>query len=335
MANSSKTQIVLDHTGQQNTGDSEACFHQNDGTGVMDEHDGRIGVKDDHDDHIGVKDEHADRIGVKDERNDGIGVKDESNVQCCNTSGDSYTLLWRRGVHLDHQHSDDPTTADEISNISLDDLEVFEDVASEFEDGEISPGALCRICYGSSDDEILLHPCHCSGSVQYSHESCLMTWLKSGATTCEICQFPYRFQKFVTPWKERTHPNITLWHLGWVLKELVVLDWFHFLETVFICISLVVINRMSSFDLVYQFALIGLVELLYYTLNIFSCFFLLYHGRWARLNMKVIVLNYDDEHPVVKMGIFYRLLDSYSSLLKRNKRLKQVVDQINEAEGED
>lgn len=223
----------------------------------------------------------------------------------------------------------------EPNDLTLNELDIFEDVGSEIEDGQISPSVLCRICYGGSDDEVLLNPCHCSGSVQYSHESCLMTWLKSGATKCEICKFPYRFQKHVTPWKERVHPNITLWHLGWVLKELVVLDWFHFLETVFICISLVLINRMSSFDLVYQFALIGLVELLYYTLNIFSCFFLLYHGRWARLNMRVIVLNFDDEHPVIRMGILYRLLDSYSSLLKRNKRLKQVVDQINEAEGED
>lgn len=204
-------------------------------------------------------------------------------------------------------------------------------------DAEVFSGNVCRICYGNSDGEVLLNPCRCAGSVQYSHETCLMTWLKSGATestTCEICQFPYKFQKYIKPWGKRTHPNITLWHLGWVFKELVVLDWFHFLETVFICISLVVINRMSSYDLVYQFALIGLVEFLYYTLNIFSCFFLLYHDRWAKLNMKVIVLNYDDADPTWH-GYFFWALDKYSALLKRNKRLKLVVDQINAAEGEE
>jgi len=229
-----------------------------------------------------------------------------------------------------------PETTCGVNNVDLilNDINVVQKVSTDVDDGEMTPGAVCRICYGNSEDEVLLNPCHCSGSVQYSHETCLMTWLKTGATTCEICKFPYRFQKHVKPWWSRTHPNITLWHLGWVLKELVVLDWFHFLETVFICISLVIINRMSSFDLVYQFALIGLIEFLYYTLNIFSCFFLLYYGRWARLNMKVIVLNYNDEHPIVPMGILYRGLDSYSSLLQRNKRLKQVVDQINEAEGE-
>lgn len=211
---------------------------------------------------------------------------------------------------------------------------VVEQLPNDENEDEDGPHTVCRICYGSSDEEVLLNPCHCSGSVQFCHESCLMTWLKSGATTCEICKFPYRFQKTIKPSNGRVQPNITFWHLAWVVKELVVLDWFHFLETVFICISLVIINRMSSYDLVYQFALIGLVEFLYYTLNIFSCFFLLYYWRWSRLNIKVVVLNFDDEHPTQQINIIFRCLENYSLLLRRNKRLKQVVDQINEAEGE-
>ena len=59
--------------------------------------------------------------------------------------------------------------------------------------------AVCRICYGNSEDEVLLNPCQCSGSVRFSHKTCLMTWLKSGATACEICKCPYRFQKYVQP----------------------------------------------------------------------------------------------------------------------------------------
>ena len=91
-----------------------------------------------------------------------------------------------------------------------------------------------------------------------------------------------------------------------------------------------VINRMSSIDLVYQFALIGLIELFYYSLNIFSCFFLLYYEKWAGLNMVINVLNYHDETAGKQIGIIIKCLENYAALLRRNKRLKAVIDQIYE-----
>lgn len=136
-------------------------------------------------------------------------------------------------------------------------------------------------------------------------------------------------------------PNIGSWHLAFIIKELVFLDWFHFLETVFICISLIVINRMSSFDLVYQFALIGIVELLYYSLNIFSCFFLLYYQRWSRLNLEVHVLDYNAERfdgetaGADDSGIVIAALESYASFLKKNRRLQLVITHIEEKEASD
>lgn len=195
--------------------------------------------------------------------------------------------------------------------------------------------SVCRICYCSSEEEELITPCKCLGSVQYIHRSCLMKWLRTGMDQCEICKSTYKFQRHIKPYRKRVTPNITSWHFAWIVKELVVLDWFHFLETVFICISLTVINRLSSFDLVYQFALIGVVELVYYTLNIFSCFYLLYYERWARLNIEVLILNYNDD--VVengKIGILLACFNRYAALLRRNKRLEQVVEQIDEADGE-
>lgn len=190
----------------------------------------------------------------------------------------------------------------------------------------------CRICYGSSDDEPLITPCKCSGTMKYIHQTCLMTWLRSGSKQCEVCKESYRFRKYVRNYADRISPNITSWHLAWIVKELVVLDWFHFLETAFICISLMLINRMSSFDLVYQFALIAVVELFYYCLNISSCFFLLYYENWARLNVTVIVSNYNDNNTDENISFFVRCLDSYASLLKNNRRWKVVVDNIAEAD---
>ena len=115
------------------------------------------------------------------------------------------------------------------------------------------------------------------------------------------------------------------------MKELVVLDWFHFLETAVICISLMLINGMSSFDLVYQFALIAAVELFYYCLNITCCFFLLYYELWSRLNVKVIVSNFSDTNSEEDISVFVRCLDSYASLLKNNRRWRVLVENIVEA----
>ena len=92
------------------------------------------------------------------------------------------------------------------------------------------------------------------------------------------------------------------------------------------------INRMSSFDLVYQFALIAVVELFYYCLNITCCFFLLYYELWYRLNVKVIVSNFIDTNREEDISVFLRCLDSYASLLKNNRRWRVLVENIAEAD---
>jgi len=61
---------------------------------------------------------------------------------------------------------------------------------------------VCRICYGHDDEEELLAPCNCLGTVQFIHESCLLTWLKSGATQCELCKTNYQFQRTLRPYQE-------------------------------------------------------------------------------------------------------------------------------------
>lgn len=161
------------------------------------------------------------------------------------------------------------------------------------------------------------------------------------------------------------------------------LDWFHFIETIFICVSLMVINRMSSFDLVYQMSLIGTIELVYYSLNIFNCIFLLYYQRWSELNITISVQNYkENKHPsptvlnslpcsstgsnqqqlkeitgfylqntqgssfdsnqqqsLASMDsnqndyhLWFRMLEKYANMLRKNRRLNNVLDGIEDAE---
>ena len=62
--------------------------------------------------------------------------------------------------------------------------------------------AVCRICYGSSEEEELKTPCKCLGSVKHIHQSCLMNWLRTSYKHCEICNTPYRFYKTLLPYNK-------------------------------------------------------------------------------------------------------------------------------------
>ncbi|VEL25488.1 unnamed protein product [Protopolystoma xenopodis] len=45
---------------------------------------------------------------------------------------------------------------------------------------------------GSSDDDMLIAPCLCDGTLKYVHERCLQKWIAaSDLRVCEICQFPF------------------------------------------------------------------------------------------------------------------------------------------------
>lgn len=91
---------------------------------------------------------------------------------------------------------------------------------------------------------------------------------------------------------------------------------------------------MASYDLLYQFALIALFELFYYGLNIWNCFYLLTYERWSQLNVKVHVLNFASEETVHKnfCGYVVSALENYRGLLKKNRRLRMVVNSIEENE---
>lgn len=57
---------------------------------------------------------------------------------------------------------------------------------------------VCRICRGeATEQEPLMHPCRCSGSIKYVHEDCLTEWLESARKpgVCELCQERFVFVK--------------------------------------------------------------------------------------------------------------------------------------------
>lgn len=59
-----------------------------------------------------------------------------------------------------------------------------------------SCGLMCRICHSGSEDEELIRPCKCTGTVKYAHQSCILNWVsKSGHENCELCKFKFRTRK--------------------------------------------------------------------------------------------------------------------------------------------
>ncbi|OQS54216.1 SUD1 [Ecytonucleospora hepatopenaei] len=55
----------------------------------------------------------------------------------------------------------------------------------------------CKICYGvDTENDKLIRPCKCKGSMKYIHSLCLEEWLSSeSVSSCEICKHSYLFKK--------------------------------------------------------------------------------------------------------------------------------------------
>ena len=59
-----------------------------------------------------------------------------------------------------------------------------------------SCGLMCRICHGGWEEEDLISPCKCTGTVRHAHQSCILNWVsKSGNQHCELCKFKFRTRK--------------------------------------------------------------------------------------------------------------------------------------------
>lgn len=63
---------------------------------------------------------------------------------------------------------------------------------------------ICRICHcEGTDDEPLISPCLCLGTMQYLHQACLQRWIKSsGVKSCELCKFDFIMHSEIKPFKQ-------------------------------------------------------------------------------------------------------------------------------------
>jgi len=64
-----------------------------------------------------------------------------------------------------------------------------------------SSGVFCRICHeGDTEEEELISPCSCSGSMGLIHRSCIEKWLSTvNQDTCEICKEKFLVSKHSRP----------------------------------------------------------------------------------------------------------------------------------------
>ena len=64
-----------------------------------------------------------------------------------------------------------------------------------------SSGVFCRICHeGDTEDEKLISPCSCSGSMGLIHRTCIEKWLSTvNQDTCEICKEKFLVSKHSRP----------------------------------------------------------------------------------------------------------------------------------------
>jgi E3 ubiquitin-protein ligase MARCH1/8 len=66
-----------------------------------------------------------------------------------------------------------------------------------------SSSVMCRICHCEEPNEDnLISPCYCTGTLRHVHQECLQQWLKSnGMKTCELCKFEFLMQTRIRPFK--------------------------------------------------------------------------------------------------------------------------------------
>ncbi|KAH9504674.1 hypothetical protein Btru_062552 [Bulinus truncatus] len=105
---------------------------------------------------------------------------------CCNYSTHSFTAL---------PNLSNPTTPSKENYVPVADKMVWQS------DSDLLNS--CRICQVPGDNDTLVSPCRCSGSLKYVHYHCLLKWIEYSsrktkrAPVCELCHFVYiRHKRF-------------------------------------------------------------------------------------------------------------------------------------------
>ncbi|XP_073462183.1 E3 ubiquitin-protein ligase MARCHF1 isoform X2 [Aquarana catesbeiana] len=78
----------------------------------------------------------------------------------------------------------------------------FESTASPNNDDEWCDDLeVCRICHCEGDEENpLITPCRCTGTLRFVHQACLHQWIKSSDTRCcELCKYDFVMETKIKP----------------------------------------------------------------------------------------------------------------------------------------
>lgn len=160
---------------------------------------------------------------------------------------------------------------------------------------------ICRICHCSSEEEELIQPCRCSGSVGYTHESCIRKWIVGSTNcACELCIYKFKTEtKRIADIRKLRFPRPSF--KGW-LHVLLFLAFFSIMVTSLTWImwsqfssSQAAQSERESKEITYAYAINGgfiIMALIGLYLDSFGqC--RTYHRRWSLLNQELIIFPYD------------------------------------------
>jgi hypothetical protein len=93
--------------------------------------------------------------------------------------------------------------------------EADEKVEPETPDDQ-SQDQVCRVCWDGPEQNSLVSPCDCDGSMAKIHKRCLEEWINTtGKTLCEVCHGVFRVdQERERSWKALFHLGPVRWGLS-------------------------------------------------------------------------------------------------------------------------
>lgn len=200
-----------------------------------------------------------------------------------------------------------------------------------------SCGLMCRICHGGSEEEELIRPCRCTGTVKHAHQSCILNWVsKSGNQSCELCKFKFRTRKESVKclWKWR-FPEVST--KGWLHIGLFIA----FATMLLTSITWIIWSRVSRTPSAVAERTTEEVKFAYMVNGLFIALavgglyfdslkhFKQYSKRWAALNRNVVVECYtsEDSGKVKGLGV-----TSLQSVRSPDPRVSLVSNAIEESE---
>lgn len=106
----------------------------------------------------------------------------------------------------------------------------------------------CRICKDDEQNE-MINPCNCRGSLEYIHYNCLKTWIETrGTVDCEVCRSGFKVESriVVKSFREYLNENRSQKRIGFVIMSLFVVY-----SVVLVAVRMLEL-RITKFDLIYK-----------------------------------------------------------------------------------